>query len=222
MHRGPRTEKNEKSDLDRYAKLIQPYLLKGDYVSALKIAREALRQYPYAIEAQYQYAKILGDDADQAPSAKKKILKREATKILKSLLRRLRGTPRKVRFGICLNYYYQSEKHREMYRFGQRFEAQDRSRAIYAQGLAAGLVAFEEFEAGNAAASRTWARKSVTAWSRYGLKKEKYYFAHYSFAKSLALAGESAAALSRLKVAARLGRRPITDWEFADVLKLVE
>lgn len=208
--------------LESYSARIQPFLLKGNYAAALKVAREARRAYPDAIEAQYMYAKILGDDADEAAPARRKKLKAEATEILKSLLRRLRGLRPHTRYGICLNYYYQSEKNRAMYQFGKRFAEIDKSKGNYAQGLAAGLIAFKEYEATRIPQSVSWAKKSVKAWERYDLKKEKYYFAHYSFAKALALAGEKAKALARLKIAARLGKRPVTDWEFADVLKIIE
>lgn len=203
-----------------FARRLKAPVLRGDYRSALAIARDALRRYPADLECRYQYAKLLGDWADELPPARKKKLKAEAVRILRPLTRRLGGRPFDQRFGICLNLYYQSRDFAGMYRFGKRVARTRHPRAWYAQGLGAGLRAQELHEAGRPGV-RAWAEKSVRAWNRYGLRGDRYYFAHYAAALSLALAGRKKEARARLRVAARLGRRPLSDWEFADVMQLI-
>lgn len=208
--------------IDEFSKSIGRHTLHGDYKSALKIARRGLRKYPDEFVCQYLYAKILGDFADELPERRKKKLKAEAASWLKPLLRRLNGRPLKMRYGICLNYYYQTENFLGMYRFGGRFAREDRQLAYYAQALAASLIADARYRSSQIASSKTWARKSIRAWSKYHLKQDRYYFAHYSSAKAFALAGEKKSAMKALKRAAVLAKRPISNWEFADVLKLVQ
>lgn len=201
---------------------LQPAVLSGDYRRALKIAEAGLRDYPDAFVCRYQYAKLLGDYADELPLAKKKLLKRKAIRILRPLLRRLRGVPVLSRFGVCLNFYYQSEDFLGMYRFGVRFRRWDRQKSLYAQALAAGLIAAEFDQRGLVARSKLWAAKSVAAWKRYALAKDPYYFAHYSAAKSLALAGDGAGSMKELRRASVLAKRPVNDWEFQDVLAILK
>lgn len=217
-----RARKNEVSEEWKQSFLgsLAPLTERGDYKAALKIAKEGLKKFPREFVCRYQYAKLLGDWADELPPSMRKKKKKEAVSILRPLLRRLGGIPLKQRFGICVNFYYQSGRWLPMYRFGRRFGRQDRQLGYYAQGLAAGLEAYERHE--KRKDPRPWAMRSVKAWERYDLAKEKYYFAHYSFAKSLALAGHKKTALAALKKAARLGKRPLSDWEFADVRALLE
>lgn len=201
---------------------IQPYLLKGNYKDGLVVAKRALKQYPESFVCLYQYAKLLGDWADELPEAKKKKFKREAADILKDLTKRMSGQTAAMRFGACLNYYYQSYGFREMYAFGARFRRHDKRKGLYAQALGAGLLAEEYHQKAKKAQAVSWAKKSVFAWEKYGLKGETYYFAHYSHAKALAIAGEKKPALASLKNAARTSKRPLTDWEFKDVLQMIE
>jgi hypothetical protein len=108
-----------------------------------------------------------------------------------------------------------------MYQYGCRFLKSDRQKSLYAQGLAGALLSQAFHQKGKSAFSRLWARKAVQAWKGYHLKNDPYYFAHYSAAKAFALAGDSSQALKNLKRAAQLGRRPLSDWEFADVMEIL-
>lgn len=201
---------------------IQPYLLKGNYKEGLVIARRALKQYPESFVCLYQYAKLLGDWADELPAAKKKKAKAEAAAILQKLTKRMSGQTPAMRFGACLNYYYQAFAFREMYAYGRRFQRHNRRQGYYAQALGSGLLAEEYFKDSKMARAASWAKKSIDAWEKYDLKGEKYYFAHYSYAKALVIAGDKKSAMASLKIAARVSKRPITDWEFKDVLEMIE
>ncbi len=198
---------------------LKPLVNKGDYKSALAITKRQLTYYPNDLTAQYQHAKILGDWADELPLKRQRLLKSEAVKILKPLMRRLSGRPMDERFGLCLNYYYQSQDWRGMYSFGRRFSKVNKHKSRYAQALGATLLAFE-LDAGHVRGAGQWAKRAVTAWAKYNFKSETYYFAHYCFAKALALTGQVDESMKQLRIAARLGKRKVTDWEFADVLKL--
>lgn len=206
---------------DAFLKELKPLTTRGDYAGALRIARRGLEEYPDEFVCRHQYAKLLGDWADELPPARRKKLKREAVSILGPLRRKLKGRPLAQRFGVCLNYYYQKSSWRPMHAYGLRLARTNRQLGAYAQGLGAGLEAFALKEKKKEKESRRWAERSVRAWKKYNLKGEKYYFAHYCFAKSLALSGEKEAALLSLKKAARLGKRPLSDWEFADVRALL-
>lgn len=204
-----------------YVKMLSKFVLAGKYKEGLPLAKRALKDFPQDLVCQYQYAKLLGDWADELSPAKRKKLKSEAVKILRRLTRRLQGQPTETRFGICLNYYYQSYKFKEMHAFGKRFTAVDLRKGLYAQALGACLHAETLQRSGNEALKKQWATKSIQAWKKYGLTKEPYYFAHYSCAKALALQGDRAGALKSLKTAARVSRRPLTDWEFKDVFAMI-
>lgn len=181
---------------------------------ALDVLRPLLRAHPSEFYLRYQYAKLLGDWSDELPPARRARYKREAVAILKPLMKRLRGKSVELRFGFSVNFYYQSEDWRGMYSFGKRFTRVDHRRGSYAIAMGATFLAESQ-------ASRAWAAKAVRAWRKYAFADEPSYFAHYCFAKALALAGDSGAARVRLKIAARKARRPIDDWEFADVLEMI-
>ena len=201
-------------------KRISPLIDRGDYASSLKFVKAALRESPDHFELRYQYAKILGDWADELPAARKRRYKKESIKILKSLMPHTRGKDLMTRWRLPLNFYYQSENWIGMYAFGQRFARTDRRLAHYTKGLAATYLA--EVARPGSSARKFWSARAVRSWTAYGLAKEKYYFAHYVFAKALVLSGRRKDAEARLRTAARLGRRPITDWEFADVLSQIK
>jgi hypothetical protein len=200
---------------------LAPLIERGRYKDALKLVKPALRRDPKNFYLRYQYAKVLGDWADELPAARKKKYKRESIAILKPLMKRLRGKSQAIRFRLPLNYYYQSEDWAGMYAFGRRFAREDKQQALYAQGLAATSLA-EDAESSRDGSGRDWAKKAIRAWRAYDFKRERYYFPHYVYAKALALNGEPREAMKRLKIAARLGRRPVSDWEFADVVRLCQ
>ncbi len=208
--------------LKEFKSTLSDFTDRGDYAGAMPHAKSALKTYPSDFFVRFSYAKILGDWADELPPAKKKKLKRESIQILKPLLRAMSSQPVDVRFRVSLNYYYQSEDWAGMYAFGRRFVRHSRRDALYAQGLAATSIAFDLHSAGQKTRAVAWARKANAAWEKYGFKKETYYFPIYNYAKSLALEGRTREAMVALKTAAKLGRRPVTDWEFADALKLIE
>jgi len=200
---------------------LKKHVLRGDYQGGLRIAREALGRYPEDLTCRYQYAKLLGDWADELTPARKARYKKEAIAILRPLTRRLSGRDPEESFGLCLNYYYQSQDFTGMVAFGRRQAGRGVRKGHYAEALGACLHAQKLEEAGKPARAGRWARISVAAWKRYDLRREPYYFAHYSLALALALAGQRSEARRTLAKAARLSGRPVTDWEFADVLKLL-
>jgi len=206
---------------DEHAARIAKKILRGDYSGALPIAKSGWKQYPRDVFCRFQYAKILGDWADELPATRKRKLKREAIAILRPLLRSLRGEAPKTRFGICLNYYYQSEDFPGMVRFGRRLAARKDRQGFYAIGIGSALEGMRRRKT-KPGLSRSCARRSLQAWVRYDLKKEKYYFPHYIEAMAFGLLGEKEKGLHSLKRAARASGRRVTDWEFADVRALFD
>lgn len=203
-----------------FLKKLKPIVNRGDYQTALKLTSSAFKKYPHDFTARYQYAKILGDWADELPKAPQAKMKKQAIRILRPLLQSLRGRPVDERFGLCLNFYYQSKNWRGMLAFGKRFARVHPQKSLYAQALSATLLAFDLNEKKQIRLALFWASKAVSSWEKYDIKNEAYYFPHYCFAKALALKGEVQPALARLRVAAKLAKRPASDWEFADVVEL--
>jgi hypothetical protein len=211
----PTQEEKEKITVE-----IGHHIFRGDYKSALPIAKAARKIYPNDVFCRYQYAKILGDWADELPAARRKKLKQEAIGILKPLLRALGGESPEIRFGICLNYYYQAEDFLGMVRFGKKLAARHDRQGYYAVGLGAGHEAMRLHLQRNSRC-RNWARKSITAWRRYDLAKEKYYFPHYIEAMAYGVLGNKPAGLKSLGRAAKASQRSVDDSEFADVRSLL-
>lgn len=207
---------------DQFLERIAAHVRKGNYRHALGLAKTEMKKHPNEFVCKYQYARLLGDWADELPAARKRKLKRDAVRMLRPLTRSLAGKSEYERYAVCLNYYYQSEAYRNMYRFGRRFAKANRKYGVYSQALGATLFAEERMKAKDPVRMRSWARKAVKAWNAYPLNAEKYYFAHYNYAKALAFVGDRKAALAALKTAARLSRRGISDWEFADVVAYLE
>lgn len=193
----------------------------GDYRGGLQLAKAALKKYPKDFDCRFQYAKLLGDWADELPAAKKKKLKRESLRIIRPLLRSLAGQPADSRFSVCLNYYYQSEDFVGMTRFGRRLAARKDRQGFYALGLGSSLHSLRLFRKKRTTLANAWAKKSVSAWRRYDLSKVSYYFPHYVSAIAHGVLGNRQQGMQALRQAARLSRRDITDWEFADALSLL-
>jgi hypothetical protein len=205
---------------DFRAELLR-HVHRGDYRSGLKVVLRARKLYPDSIDVRFQYAKLLGDWADELPARRQAEAKRKAVAILKPMVRALSGRGAEFRYSVCLNYYYQRKDYRGMHRFGKRLARQGARKGHYVQGVAGALEAFREHGRGRASARRRWARSSQEAWKRYGLGAEKYYFAHYCMALATALLGEKREALAHIQRAARVSRRKLDDWEFKDVMELI-
>lgn len=217
-----RQSQPSQSWLKAFRSVLLKHVHRGDYRGGLKIVLRARKLYPRSVDVNYQYAKLLGDWADELPASKQAEAKRKAIAILGPMTRALGGRSAEFRFGVCLNYYYQKKDYRGMHRFGQRLARRGDRKGFYTQGVAGALEAFREQTRGRAAKQRFWAQSSERAWLRYGLKGERYYFAHYCSALASALLGEHRAALLRLKRAARVSQRKLDDWEFRDVLELIQ
>jgi hypothetical protein len=214
-------KKASQHKIDSIVNALKEKVLEGRYKEGVIIARKALRSDPENFVFQYQYAKLLGDWADELPAKTQSKYKKEAASILQKLTGRLSGKSFELRFGICLNYYYQKKEFKQMYAYGKRLAKTNKQKAYYSQGLGATLLGFDYWAEKRFAKAATWAKKATRAWQKYDLKSEKYYFAHYSYAKALALEGRSKEAMASLKAAARLSKRKLSDWEFEDVLKLL-
>jgi hypothetical protein len=208
--------------LDSFKASLIKHIHRGDYRGGLKIVLRARKDYPKSVDVNFQYAKLLGDWADELPPKKQAAAKRKAIAILEPMVRALGGRSADFRFGVCLNYYYQKKDYRGMHRFGRRLIRRGDRRGHYTQGVAGAFEALREHARGQDARKRYWALSSEKAWLRYGLKSEKYYFAHYCGALASALLGERREALIRIKTAARLSRRKLDDWEFKDVIELID
>ncbi|RYZ64454.1 MAG: hypothetical protein EOP09_15925 [Proteobacteria bacterium] len=204
----------------KFRKLVHSFALKGDYQTGTEIARKALQEDPNEIEYLYQYAKLLGDWADDLPLAKKKRFKNESIGILKKLQKRIHETTDDVLiWGISLNYFYQREDFSGIYRWGKDLSNAGHAKAIYAQGVGASLRAGQLHPK---AAAKRWAQLAVEAWENYGLKTEKYYFPHYCLALAQAVLGNKRDATQALNRAAKVSQRNPDCEEFKDVFAMIQ
>lgn len=196
---------------DSQIEQLRKCALTGQYEKGTALALKFLKQSPGDFYFTYQYAKLLGDWADDLPVARRKKLKAEAVRILRPLTKQLAGKTAQIRFGVCLNYYYQAYAFPQMYAYGKRMVRHDRKLGLYAQALGASLIAEKK-------GSARWARVSLQLWKKYGLKGESYYFPFYCQAVSLAILGERKLAMQNLKTAARLSGRSVGCEEFRELL----
>ncbi len=207
--------------LESFGAKMREFALQADYAGGLDHARAALKKWPKNFYVRYQFAKMLGDGADALPKAEKKKRKLEALRILAPLTRSLSGKDAALRFGVCINFYYQSEDFLGMARYGRRISRTGDRHGYYALGVGAAFLAQSRWEANRKATARSWAMESLGAWKRYGLKRERYYFAHYCAALAAGVAGKVSDGRKHLASAARLSGKPQKDWEFADALALL-
>jgi hypothetical protein len=209
-------------NMERIAERLRNFAGRGQYKQGADLAEIALKKYPNNFYFTYQHAKLIGDWADDLPHPRQRKIKSKASKILKTLTRRLAGQSVRIRFGVCLNYYYQSNAFMKMYKYGKRFEASERKQGLYAQSLGASLLAEEMFFSNSKIQSEKWANRSILLWRKYGLKSERYYFPFYCLAMSLLIIGNPQKALVNLKIAARLSQRSIKCVEFKSLYKLIQ
>jgi hypothetical protein len=209
----------------KFKEAVAAKVRRGDYRGGLVIAKRALAEHPKDFDCRFQYAKLLGDWADELPPAEKKKKKRESLAIIRPLLRALSGIPADSRFSVCLNYYYQSESFVPMVAFGRRLVAKGDRQGYYAIGLGAALEATRLRGAKNpkasAARAKRWAEKSVAAWKKYRLAGVDYYFPHYVLALAYGVLGRKKEGWESLRQAAKHAGRPTSDWEFADAVALL-
>jgi hypothetical protein len=214
--------KSKVPEADQIANQLVIFARKRQYKKGSELAKKVLKEYPDDFFFTYQYAKLLGDWADDLPIKRRKKLKTDAVKILKPLTRKLSRQSVAVRFGVCLNYYYQTYAFKSMYNYGKRFEVADRKKGLYAQALGAGLLAEKKYFTKDLAQAKRWALKSVQLWKKYGLKGESYYFPFYSLALSWVILDDARQALTHLKITAKLSQREVTCAEFKVLYNLIQ
>lgn len=215
-------KKSNVPNADKIADQLGNFAIRGQYKKGAELAKKVLKQYPTDFYFTYQYAKLLGDWADDLPAKRRKKLKSEAAEILKPLTKRLSGQTPRFRFGVCLNYYYQTYSFRAMYNFGKRFIIQDRKLGFYGQALGAGLLAEQQYHAGAQGTCVKWAKKSIQLWQKYGLKGETYYFPFYSLATSHIILDQPQEAMKNLKKAAQVSHREVQCPEFKILYRLIQ
>ncbi len=214
--------KSKVPNVDTIAAQLRGLVLKGQYKKGSELAKKILKSYPDDFYFSYQYAKLLGDWADDLPTRQQKVLKVKSAKILKPLTRKLSGQPSSLRCGVCLNYYYQTHSFHSMYKYGKRFVKTDKKLGHYAQALGAGLFAEEKLTKGYQSQAKQWASRSVNLWNKYGLRTETYYFPFYNLAMSWTILGQPEKALVHLKRAAKLSNRSVKCEEFAKLYQLIQ
>jgi hypothetical protein len=203
---------------------IRALLLAADYKSAKQIAERLRKQVGTHFEVEYMYAKVLGDYADELPPAQQRKLKNASIRILEKLIYQLNGKSIETRYGIRINYYYQTKRFRDLERVGKTAPASHRIKGLYSAGAGASLEAERIVRAkGSLTRAQNVAHRAVGYWKHYFRlnPRETYYFPYTLLAMAEAILGNEREMESALKKAARLSKRKIDFWEFEDVRKLL-
>ena len=151
------------------------------------------------------------------------VLKKEAIRILRPLLGRLRGKPADLRYGVRINFYYQSRRFRDLERAGVKGLRTFPDRALYSAGGGSALEAERLVsEKGAVGRAKVYAERAVKYWAKYFKRnpKEDYYFPYTLVAMADAILGNEAAMERALAKAAKLSGRKPDFWEFEEVRAL--
>ena len=200
-------------------------ILKADYRKAMLLL-ERLRKLEFDdFETDFMYAKLLGDYADELPQAKQTVMKKQSVQILSKLIRQMNGKSFDLRFGVRLNYYYQTRRFADLERVGRSIGRENRLKGVYASGVGASLEAERLATHGrtqNLVRAKKFASRAIRYWEQYFdlNRKEVYYFPYTLLAMGAAIAGSEAKMDKALKSAAKLSGRTADYWEFAVIRKL--
>lgn len=190
------------------------------YREALILADGYRREHPLDPYYVYRYAVLLGDRQDGlAPPVIEKN-RREAVRLLKPLMLRLRCFEAAERARIRNEYYWFGRKRIAQWKLGQAEEARGSWRGAYSCGVGAAWHAYDLAKKGRWSRARRWAREARAAWRRF-LRHDRYYNAYVHLGLALGVAGRIDEMEHALRTGAKLsGRR--TDWhEFSEIRKIV-
>jgi hypothetical protein len=221
-----RTDQGRDKTIQNELERIRALQLRADYKSAKAAAAKLLKRVPGHFEATYMYAKIVGDYADELPPKAKAAHQKEAGRILSKLIRRLKGQPPQLRYGVQLNFYYNAKRFKDLERFGLRFTAVLRDKGLYAAGAGAALEA-ERLAGLPAPRARSRAKAAASRglgyWSKYFelVPRETYYFPYTLVANCHAILGKEREMDRAIGRAARLSKQPLSYWEFEVARKLL-
>ena len=169
----------------------------------------------------YQYAKLLGDWADDLPATKQRRLKKESIQILKAVMKAEARGERQLdaaaSYACELNLYYQSQDFKNMLQFGRRLVRQNHKKGHYTVAVATTHLLDSTTQ------RRATALRGVQSWKLHLAKgREPYYFAYYCLAQCELFAGNPKHAMRALTRAGQLSKRPIDCTEFNALYKKIQ
>jgi hypothetical protein len=194
------------------------HVYRADYPKAFKVAKRNYLKHPKNAYSIFLYAVQLGDSVVSGFDPKAKQVKREATKLLKPLLSRLKEIPAGRRSALRNEYYWFSEQGLKQYRLGLGVSKRGVPTGYYSMGVGAWSVARKYALLGQRKPAEKWAEKSKQAWEAYFKYNRKYYNAWAWYARPLGLLGDQKAMMKALKVAMQLSGKSIQFLEFQEVL----
>ncbi len=194
---------------------------KADYVSALRKAEAFYRENPRHVAARERYATMLADAALYTKLPGRERMKAKAIRILRELLRSLRGVPFGVRGSIRNEYYYHTGQYLKQYRLGIELVRKGDKSSYFSQGVGASWYAFELMHKGQVARGRRWAEVSVLAWGRHLKFEANYYYPYVNLAFAHGILGRLDEMEKHLVTAARLAKKSRKHHEFKKVRDLI-
>lgn len=152
-------------------------------------------RYPYEPYLHAWRAAVYGDYAQTFPVARERKMKREAVKALRGISHSPLMKIPEFRGLVINEICYHSQDFLGQFRLGQKEVRERQKGGWFSQGVGAAEHAYRLFAKKQIQASRTWAKKSLKAWSHYD---DPVTIGSSFFALALALAGDHSAAEAAL------------------------
>lgn len=205
------------TEIDQELNAIWKLVTLARYEAAYQRAKKLYQAYPDHHQVAYRYAVCLGDRTGEDRSKKAKINHKNAAKILRRLIYRIRVFEPNRR-GIVLNeYYWFSKQPKKQYRLGIKDVKNGIQSGFYSMGVGAWCVAREYASAGKLRLANKWAKEASNSWEKYFKYKSDYYNAWAWYAKSQGFLYGEKAMEKALKVAQKLSKQSRDYIEFEEI-----
>lgn len=192
-------------------------ILNGDYEKAVRIVAPFYERYPADPRVIYYYASTLADYGESRRPEERKQLKRLCCKLLRGLLRRMRGMSSALGYSARNEYYYHSAQYNKQYHLGvERVLAGEKS-GYYSQGVGAAGHAYGHAIKKRRRFAGIWAKRAINAWEQYFKFRPDYYNAYVHYALALGIMGRFNDMEAALAKSARLSGKPRSYREFTEV-----
>lgn len=192
-------------------------ILDGDYGKAVRIVAPFYKRYPADPRVIYYYASTLADYGESLQPKERKRLKELGCKLLRGLLRRMRGMSRALGYSARNEYYYHSAQYDKQYHLGvERVLAGEKS-GYYSQGVGAAWHAYAHAIKDRRRFAGIWAGRAISAWEKYFGFRPDYYNAYVHYALALGIMGRFSDMEAALAKSAKLSGKPRSYHEFTEV-----
>jgi hypothetical protein len=214
--------KDVRTGIDRVWKKLD----RADFEGAFRIFQPLVRRYAGDYFVTRFHAMLLGDSAEALPPAKRRMQKRQACRVLRSLLRTPvgdppKGVPLRDWFTVRNELYFHSGQWAKQAALGKRHLRTVRTGA-YACTVGNAWRAARYHCAGKPALARKYAREALRISPRAKRAFPGFYNLHVHIALAAGIAKGRAAAEKELAVAKRLSGKSDDHYEFREVREVLD